>query len=106
MKRIGQAGHGLILVEDQRHRSDGAAVAEKFASMPWRVAMATLADLAHPYLEGFRALLAAAALLANKHPLDSAVRHQPKQRHQQVQTLGQAGREERGSDADQVHQGR
>jgi hypothetical protein len=55
------AGHGLSLVEDQRHRSDGAAVAEKFASMPWRDAMATLADLAHPYLERFRALLAAAA---------------------------------------------
>jgi hypothetical protein len=56
------AGHDLSLVEDQRQRSAGAAVAEKFASMPWREAMATLADPAHPYLERFRALLAAAAL--------------------------------------------
>jgi hypothetical protein len=55
------AGHGLNLVEDQGQRSAGAAVAEKFASMPWRDAMATLAELAHPYLERFRALLAAAA---------------------------------------------
>jgi hypothetical protein len=55
------ASHGLNLVEDQRLRSDGAGVAEKFASMPWRDAMATLADLAQPYLERFRALLAAAA---------------------------------------------
>ena len=55
------ARHGLDLVEDQRQRSAGAAVAEKFASMDWKDAMATLADLAGPYLERFETLLAAAA---------------------------------------------
>jgi len=55
------ATHGLDLVEDQRQRSAGAAVAEKFAAMPWREAMPTLADLARPYLERFQALLAVAA---------------------------------------------
>jgi hypothetical protein len=51
---------GLDLVEDERQRSAGAEVAEKFASMPWQGAMANLADLARPYLERFEALLAAA----------------------------------------------
>jgi hypothetical protein len=55
------ARHGLDLVEDQRQRSAGAAVAEKFASMPWKDAMATLAELARPYLERFQVLLTAAA---------------------------------------------
>jgi hypothetical protein len=55
------ARHGLDLVEDQNQRSAGAAVAEKFASMPWKDAMATFADLARPYRERFQALLAAAA---------------------------------------------
>ena len=55
------ARHGLDLVEQQRQRSDGAAVAEQFASMPWRDAMATFADLARPYLERFQALLADAS---------------------------------------------
>src|ERR1700730_14492137 len=41
---------GLDLVEHERHRSAGAAEAETFASMPWKVAMANLADLARPYL--------------------------------------------------------
>jgi hypothetical protein len=53
--------YGLELVEDQRQRSTGAAVAEKFASMTWTDAMATFADLARPYLERFQSLLAAAA---------------------------------------------
>jgi len=55
------ARHGLDLVEDQLQRAAGAAVAEKFASMQWKEAMATLADLAEPYLERFQALLAVVA---------------------------------------------
>jgi hypothetical protein len=54
------ARHGLDLVEDQRQRSAGVAVAEKFAAMPWKEAMATFADLARPYLERFQTLLAVA----------------------------------------------
>jgi len=54
------ARYGLDVVEDQGQRSAGAAVAEKFAAMPWKEAMATLADLARPYLERFQALLAIA----------------------------------------------
>src|SRR5271156_4199141 len=50
------ARHGLDLVEDPAQRSAGAAVAEKFASMPWKEAMATLAALAGPYHERFKAL--------------------------------------------------
>src|SRR5271168_2284517 len=38
----------LNLVEDERQRSAGGAVAEKFASMSWRAAMAELAVLARP----------------------------------------------------------
>lgn len=30
------ARHGLDVVEDQRQRSDGVAVAERFAAMPWK----------------------------------------------------------------------
>jgi hypothetical protein len=55
------ARHGLDLVENQGQRSAGSAVAEEFAAMPWKDAMATLADLARPYLERFQALLAVAA---------------------------------------------
>jgi hypothetical protein len=51
------ARHGLDVVEDQALRSAGAEVAEKFAAMPWKEAMATLADLAVPFLERFQALL-------------------------------------------------
>jgi hypothetical protein len=54
------ARRGLNLVEDERQRSAGAAVAAKFASMPWRAAMAELAVLARPYLDRFQALLDAA----------------------------------------------
>ena len=54
------ARHGLDVVEDPRQRSAGVAVAERFAGMPWKEAMATLADLAGPYLERFQALLAIA----------------------------------------------
>jgi hypothetical protein len=54
------ARHGIDVVEDQAQRSAGAAVAEKFAAMPWQDAMATLAVLARPYLERFEALLAVA----------------------------------------------
>ena len=39
------ARHGLDLVEDQAQRSAGAEVAEKFATMPWKDAMDTFADL-------------------------------------------------------------
>lgn len=51
------ARHGLSLVEDARLRSDGAAAAERFAALTWREAMATLADLALPFLHRFQALL-------------------------------------------------
>ena len=44
------ARHGLSLVEDEKQRAAGAAVAERFASVPWQEAMATLADLALPYV--------------------------------------------------------
>ncbi len=54
------ARHGLNLVEDQGHRSAGTVEAEKFASMPWKAAMAELAVLAVPYRDRFQALLAAA----------------------------------------------
>ncbi len=42
------ARHGLDVVEDSRQRSAGVAVAERFAAMPWKQAMATFADLARP----------------------------------------------------------
>jgi hypothetical protein len=54
------ARHGLDVVEDQAQRSAGAAVAEKFAAMPWKDAMGTFADLARPYLERFQDLLTVA----------------------------------------------
>jgi hypothetical protein len=54
------ARHGIDVVEDQAQRSAGAAVAEKFAAMPWKEAMATFADLARPFLERFETLLAVA----------------------------------------------
>jgi hypothetical protein len=51
------ARHGLTLVEDQRQRAAGASVAEQFAAVPWREAMATLAELALPYVHRFQALM-------------------------------------------------
>jgi hypothetical protein len=51
---------GLNLVEDERQRAAGAAAAEKFASMPWKAAMAELAVLAAPYRDRFQKLLDAA----------------------------------------------
>jgi hypothetical protein len=54
------ARHRLSLVEDERQRAAGAAVADRFASAPWKEAMATLADLALPYVHQFQALLDAA----------------------------------------------
>jgi len=54
------ARHGIDLAEDSRQRAAGAAAAEKFASMSWQEAMATLAELARPYLERFQALSVAA----------------------------------------------
>jgi hypothetical protein len=49
--------HGLSLVEDESQRATGAAVANRFAAVPWREAMATLADLAVPYVHRFQELL-------------------------------------------------
>jgi|SRR5271154_3872241 len=54
------AKYGLSLVEDPSQRAAGAAVADKFAALPWKEAMATLAALALPFAERFRALLDAA----------------------------------------------
>ena len=54
------ARHRLSLVEDQNQRAAGATVADRFASVPWKEAMATLADLALPYVHRFQALLDAA----------------------------------------------
>ena len=54
------ARHGVSLVEDLGQRAAGVAVAERFAALPWREAMATLADLALPYVHRFQALLDAA----------------------------------------------
>jgi hypothetical protein len=52
--------HGLGLVEDEKQRAAGAAAADRFASVAWKEAMATLADLALPYVHRFQALLQAA----------------------------------------------
>jgi len=54
------ARYGLSLVEDQRQRAAGAAVAERFAAMRWKDALAELAVLAVPFRDRFQALLAAA----------------------------------------------
>src|SRR6202051_4339523 len=51
------ARYGLNLVEQQSQRSAGATVAEKFASMSWRAALADLAVLAAPFRDRFQALL-------------------------------------------------
>ncbi len=40
------ARHGISLVEEERHRSAGAAAAEQFAAQSWNEAMAALAQLA------------------------------------------------------------
>jgi hypothetical protein len=52
--------YGISLVEDERQRSAGIAAAAQFAAQPWRAAMATLAKLAVPYVDRFKALLEAA----------------------------------------------
>jgi hypothetical protein len=51
------ARHGLSLVENASQRAAGMSVAEQFAAVPWRQAMATLAELALPYVQRFQALL-------------------------------------------------
>ena len=51
------ARYGLDLVEQQSQRSAGAAVADKFASMSWKSALAELAVLAAPFRDRFQALL-------------------------------------------------
>jgi hypothetical protein len=51
------ARYGLNLVEQENQRSAGAAVAEKFASMSWKSALAELAVLAAPFRDRFQALL-------------------------------------------------
>ncbi|MGO9988049.1 MAG: hypothetical protein ACLQAR_10405 [Steroidobacteraceae bacterium] len=51
------ARNGISLVEEERHRSAGAAAAEQFAAQSWREAMATLAQLALPYAHRFQSLL-------------------------------------------------
>jgi hypothetical protein len=51
------ARYGLNLVEQESQRSAGAAVAEKFASMSWKAALAELAVLAAPFRDRFHALL-------------------------------------------------
>jgi hypothetical protein len=56
------ARHSLSLVEDQIQRAAGASAAEKFAAVPWREAMATLSELALPYVHRFQALLDVAPL--------------------------------------------
>jgi len=51
------ARYGLSLVEDEDERAAGAAAAEQFAAVPWKEAMAQLADLAVPYAQRYRVLL-------------------------------------------------
>ena len=51
------ARNGISLVEEERHRTAGAAAAEQFAAQSWREAMATLAQLALPYAHRFQSLL-------------------------------------------------
>ena len=50
------ARYGLSLVEDERERAAGMASAQRFAALPWKHAMALLADLAVPYAERYQAL--------------------------------------------------
>jgi hypothetical protein len=52
------ARHAISLVEEERHRTAGAAAAEQFAAQSWKEAMATLAQLALPYAHRFQSLLA------------------------------------------------
>ena len=54
--------YGLSLVEDESQRATGAEVAVRFAAMTWKEAMATLAELAVPYVHRFQALLDVAPL--------------------------------------------
>jgi hypothetical protein len=54
------ARHALDVVGDQAQRSAGVAVAEKFAAMTWKEAMAPFAELAGPFLERFQTLLSVA----------------------------------------------
>jgi xanthine/CO dehydrogenase XdhC/CoxF family maturation factor len=54
------ARYGISLVENQAQRAAGIAAAAEFAAQPWKEAMATLAKLAVPYVDRFKALLEAA----------------------------------------------
>jgi hypothetical protein len=51
------ARYGLSLLENASQRAAGVSVAEQFAAVPWRQAMATLTELAKPYVQRFQALL-------------------------------------------------
>ena len=49
--------YGLSLVVDESQRATGAELAVRFAAMTWKEAMATLTELAVPYVHRFQALL-------------------------------------------------
>jgi len=51
------ARYGISLVEDAAQRSLGMKEAERFATQPWKQAMAELSKLCLPYAERFRSLL-------------------------------------------------
>lgn len=48
---------GLSLVEDEGRRTAGAEMAERFASLPWKTAMAELASLCRGFVPRYQALL-------------------------------------------------
>src|ERR1700739_4709097 len=52
------ARYGISLVEASSQRHAGSEAAEQFAAQPWQEAMATLSQLAVPYADRFRSLLA------------------------------------------------
>src|SRR3984885_13136519 len=51
------ARYGISLVEDASQRGLGMKEAERFATQPWKEAMAALSKLCLPYAERFRSLL-------------------------------------------------
>jgi hypothetical protein len=51
---------GLSLQEDEQLRASGIAFAATLKDVPWQTAVTPLAELSKPYLERYRALLAAA----------------------------------------------
>jgi hypothetical protein len=51
------ARYGISLVEDASQRSLGMKEAERFATQPWKEAMAALSKLCLPYAQRFRSLL-------------------------------------------------